>query len=114
MNAFIALVRKDLVLYFSNRRALLMSIAAPILIAAFFGSLFGNSGSKPAHINVAVTDLDHSELSGRVVASLRADGTFDVSEIGEAEALPLVKAGKLSAAITLPAGFGKLAGSAMF
>ena len=37
MNAFIALVRKDLVLYFSNRRALLMSIAAPILIAAFFG-----------------------------------------------------------------------------
>ena len=39
MNAFIALVRKDLVLYFSNRRSVIMSIAAPILIAAFFGSL---------------------------------------------------------------------------
>ena len=44
MNAFIALLRKDLVLHFSNRRAVLMSIAAPILIAAFFGSLFGGSG----------------------------------------------------------------------
>ena len=34
MHAFIALVRKDLVLYFSNRRALLMSIAAPMINAA--------------------------------------------------------------------------------
>ncbi len=114
MNAFVALVRKDLVLYFGNRRALLMSIAAPILIAAFFGSLFGNSGSKPAHINVAITDLDRSELSGRVVAALRGDATFDVSEASEVDALSQVKAGKLAAAITIPAGFGKLAGSAMF
>ena len=114
MNAFIALVRKDLVLYFSNRRALLMSIAAPILIAAFFGSLFGNSGSKPAHISVAVTDLDHSELSGRVVAAMRGDATFEVTESGEPEALAQVKAGKVAAAITVPAGFGKLAASAMF
>ena len=37
MNAFIALLRKDLVLHFSNRRAVLMSLVAPILIAAFFG-----------------------------------------------------------------------------
>ena len=80
MNAFIALVRKDLVLYFSNRRALLMSIAAPILIAAFFGALFGNSDSKPARISVSITDLDRSELSGRVVAALRGDATFDVSD----------------------------------
>jgi len=114
MNAFIALVRKDLVLYFSNRRALLMSIAAPILIAAFFGSLFGNSDSKPAHINVAVTDLDRSELSGRVVAALRGEATFDVTEVGEADTSAQVKAGKVAAAITVPAGFGKLAGSAMF
>ena len=114
MNPFIALVRKDLVLYFSNRRALLMSIAAPILIAAFFGSLFGNSDSKPAHINVAVTDLDRSELSGRVVAALRGEATFDVTEVGEADTSAQVKAGKVAAAITVPAGFGKLAGSAMF
>lgn len=114
MNAFIALVRTDLVLYFSNRRALLMSIAAPILIAAFFGSLFGNSGSKRAHITVAVTDFDRSELSGRVVAAMRGDATFAVTETSEADARSLVKAGKVAAAITVPAGFGKLAGSAMF
>ncbi len=114
MHAFAALVRKDLVLYFSNRRALLMSIAAPILIAAFFGSLFGNSDSKPAHIQVVVTDLDQSDLSGRLLAALRGDETFEVTEASEPEALARVKAGKAAAAVTVPAGFGKLAGTAMF
>lgn len=114
MNAFIALLRKDLVLYFSNRRAVIMSIAAPILIAAFFGSLFGGSDSKPANIPVAITDLDRSELSGRIVAAMRSDGALVVSEIGEADALAQVKAGKQRASVTLPAGFGEHAGRAMF
>ena len=114
MNAFIALVRKDLVLYFSNRRSVIMSIAAPILIAAFFGSLFGNSDSKPANIPVAITDLDRSELSARIVAALRADSALTVNEAGEADAVAQVKAGKLRAAVTLPAGFGEKATRALF
>lgn len=114
MNAFIALLHKDLVLYFSNRRSVIMSIAAPILIAAFFGSLFGGTDSKPASIPVAITDLDHSELSMKIVAAMRADGALTVSDASEAEALALVKAGALRAAVTLPAGFGANAGRAMF
>ena len=114
MNAFIALLRKDLVLYFSNRRSVIMSIAAPILIAAFFGSLFGGSDSKPANIPVAITDLDHSELSMKIVAAMRADSALTVSDASEAEALAQVKAGTLRAAVTLPAGFGANAGRALF
>jgi ABC-2 type transport system permease protein len=114
MNAFIALVRKDLVLYFSNRRSVIMSIAAPILIAAFFGSLFGGSDAKPANLPVAITDLDRSELSAKIVAAMRADGALTVSDATEADALAQVKAGTLRASITLPAGFGAKAGSALF
>jgi len=114
MNAFIALVRKDLVLYFSNRRSLIMAIVAPILIAAFFGSLFGGKDSKPANIPVAITDLDKSELSGRIVAALRADTALAITEASETEASAQVKAGKLRASIVLPAGFGAKAGRAMF
>jgi ABC-2 type transport system permease protein len=114
MNAFVALVRKDLVLYFSNRRSVIMSIAAPILIAAFFGSLFGGGQSKPANIPVAITDLDRSALSARVVAAMRADSALTVSEAGVDEALAQVKAGKLRASVTLPAGFGEQAGRALF
>ena len=114
MNAFIALVRKDLVLYFSNRRSVIMSIAAPILIAAFFGSLFGGGGDKPANIPIAITDLDHSELSAKIVAAMRADSALTVSDANEADALAQVKAGTLRAAVTLPAGFGSKAGNALF
>jgi ABC-2 type transport system permease protein len=115
MNAFIALVRKDLVLHFSNRRSVVMSIVAPILIAAFFGTLFGGSGdTKPANIAIAITDLDHSALSARVVAAMRADSALTVSEIGDEAALAQVQAGKLRAAVVLPAGFGQQAGRALF
>lgn len=114
MNAFIALLRKDLVLYFSNRRSVIMSIAAPILIAAFFGSLFGGSDNKPAKIPVAITDLDHSELSARIVAAMRADSALTLSVASEADALAQVKAGTLRASVTLPAGFGAQAGGALF
>lgn len=114
MNAFIALVRKDLLLYFSNRRSVIMAIVAPILIAAFFGSLFGGNDSKPANIPVGVTDLDKSEVSTKIVAALRADTALAISEATEADAAAQVKAGKLRAAIVLPAGFGANAGRALF
>ena len=114
MNAFLALIRKDLRLYFSNRRALLMSIAAPVLIAAFFGSLFGQGGGKPSRIPIGVTDLDQSELTHRVVAALRADEAFALTEASADEARALLKSGKLRAAIVLPAGFGKQAPGALF
>jgi ABC-2 type transport system permease protein len=114
MHAFIALVRKDLVLYFSNRRAVLMSIVAPILIAAFFGSLFGGSDAAPSSVPIAITDLDRSELSMKIVAALHADSALAVSEAGEAEALAQVRSGKLRAAVTLPAAFGAQAARALF
>ena len=113
ITAFFALVRKDLVLYFSNRRALVMSIAAPIVIAAFFGSLFGPSSDKPSKIAVALTDLDHSALSQRVATSMAADGALEMKPLDEAAAAAAVRAGKVRAAIVLPAGFGAAAPQAL-
>ena len=113
MNAFLALLRKDLVLHFSNRRAVLMSFVAPILIAAFFGSLFGGDGGKPSRVPVAVIDLDHSAASSRVLAAMRTDAAFSISDKPDAEAAEGVKSGNLRAAITLPAGFGEQALAAL-
>ena len=48
MQALLALVRKDLILYFSDRRALLVTLAAPILIAGFFGAVIGGAPKKPS------------------------------------------------------------------
>ena len=115
MNALIALVRKDLVLYFSNRRALIMSIAAPIVIAAFFGALFDNSASKkPARIPVAIVDDDGSEISKGIAAGMKGDASLEVQELAAPVALEQVKSGTLRAAIILPAGFGEQAAFALF
>lgn len=114
MQALLALVRAEIKLYFSNRRAVLMSIVAPILIAAFFGSLFGGSSTKTAGIPVGIVDLDHSELSQRVTAALQVETALKVTTGDEATLLPLVRAGKLQAVAVLPAGLGKQASRALF
>ena len=74
MNAFSALVRKDLILYFSNKRALIITLAAPIAIAAFFGSLFGDGDKKPTRVPVAIVDLDKSTISKQVVVAMKGEG----------------------------------------
>jgi len=114
VNALTALVRKDLFLYFSNKRALMVTLAAPILIAAFFGAVLGGPPKKPARIPVAVVDLDASAVSKRIVDAIRSDTTFDLKEVNEPEAVALVRGGKLRAAFVIPAGFGETAPRAMF
>lgn len=111
--AFVALVRKDLVLYFSNRRALVMSIVAPIAIAAFFGALAGGD-HKTSPIPVAFADLDRSPLSQQIGAALRKDSALELRDLAEAEAVTAVREGDVRAAIVLPAGFGQAAPAAMF
>ncbi|MEO6277913.1 ABC transporter permease [Roseateles sp.] len=113
MQALLALVRAELKLHFSNRRAVLLSIVAPILIAAFFGSLFG-TGAKMAGIAVGVVDLDGSPLSQRVVAALQGEASLKTTVTDEADALAQVRAGKLRAVAILPRGLGQQAGGAMF
>lgn len=114
MTPLLALMRKDLVLYFSNRRALFMSIAAPILIAAFFGYLFDSGSRRPTRIPVAVTDLDGSAISRKIVAGLKADPALAVQDAGAGEELELVRRAKVRAGIVLPAGFGDAASRALF
>ncbi|MEO3693691.1 ABC transporter permease [Roseateles paludis] len=113
--AFFSLLRAELRLFLANRKAMVMSIVAPILIAAFFGSLFGGTGqSKPAAIPIGVVDLDQSPLSAAVVKALQADGSLKVSSLPEADAIAQVRAGKLRVAAVLPAGLGQQAGTALF
>jgi ABC-2 type transport system permease protein len=112
--AFQALMRTDITLYFSSRRALVMNVVAPIAIAAFFGYVFSPQQQKAPHVAVAVVDLDGSTLSKSVVDALSADASLDVRVASASEANTLVTNGKISAAIILPEKFGAMASSALF
>lgn len=114
MNALAALIRKDLILYFSNRRAILITLAAPILIAAFFGAVLGGPPKKPARVPIAITDLDASAVSKNMVAAMKADTTFTLEESAEPAAIARVREGKVRAAVVIPAGFGDAATRALF
>ena len=71
LTALAALVRKDLKLFLGDRRALILSLAAPIAIGAFFGFLFsGDSNRESAKLPIAFVDLDGSALSRAVGAKL--------------------------------------------
>jgi len=115
MTAFIALVRKDLILYLSDRRALLMHLVLPIVIAAFFGSVFGGGGNaKGAGIDVALVQQDSSPAGAKIAAGLKADPNLHVTVMDLAQAERAVRKGSQAVAIVLPAGFAEAAGTAMF
>ncbi|AMP14511.1 ABC transporter permease [Collimonas pratensis] len=115
MSALTALVRKDLILYLSNRRALLISLLMPIVLGAFFGYLFGGSGAvSNGKIDIALVQLDDSGTSQKIAAGLKADSALNVQELPLAAAQDKVRHGKLSVAVVLPAGFGAAAKNAFF
>lgn len=116
MSALIALVKVQIQLYLRNRRALMINVLVPILIASFFGSLFGGSGKKEAALSVpiAVIDEDGSEISKSIIGKLSADSSLQVQPMERAQAESLVREGKLKAALVLDKGFGEQAASAMF
>ena len=117
MNAFIALVRKDLHIFFGDRRAVIMAFAAPILIGSFFGYVFGGapkSSSEQSKMTVLFVDQDQSPTAKDLFTSLRKEATLDVTLSTVEPAREAVRKGKAPVAIVLPAGFGGQAKQALF
>jgi ABC-2 type transport system permease protein len=110
------MVRKDLQLFFSDKRSVIVSFVVPIAIASFFGSIFSGPtrNSEPARIAVAIIDQDGSAISTGIVAGLQGDKNFKVTTPSEAEARDAVRRGRLAAAVIIPKGFGEAAGAAFF
>ena len=114
LTAFLALVRKDLQLFFSDRRAVILTFAVPIAIASFFGSIFRGSGDndEPATIPIAIVDRDGSAISKAIVAGIRADKSLATSTPAQDEARGAVQRGDVAVAVIVPPGFGDAAGRA--
>jgi ABC-2 type transport system permease protein len=102
-----ALVRKDLQIFFADRRSVVLTLAIPIAIASFFGSLFGGFGDREtARVAVAIVDQDGGGLSKRLVAAIAADKALAVTPLSIDEARAAVRTGRVAVAAVMPAGFG--------
>lgn len=111
-----AMVRKDLQVYYSDRRSVIMSFVAPIAIASFLGAVTGGSGTpgEPAKIPIAVVDQDGSTVTRAIVAAVHADASLQVTTPAVDAAREAVKRGDVTVAVIIPAGFGQASGLAFF
>ena len=116
LTAILALVKNDLRIHFTDRRGVLVNIAAAVFIAGFIGFLFGGSGKtkEAGKIPVAIVIEDDSEVAKAVGAALGADKMIEAKIVNADEARDLVKKGKAQAGLILPKGFGEAAASAFF
>jgi ABC-2 type transport system permease protein len=114
--AILALIRTDVRLYLSDRRAVLVGVLVPILIAAFFGYVFGGNGKSDdaGKIPIAIVDEDQSTVSRAIAADLTADKLLQVTALPRAAAREQVKSGKQNAAAVFPHGFGEQTTRALF
>ncbi len=110
------LIRNDIRLYFADRRAVIVGVVVPILIAAFFGYIFGGTGQSDdqGRIPIAVVDEDQSSVSRAIIGDLRTDPLLQVSALDRAAAREQVKNGKQNAAAVFPLGFGEQSTKSLF
>src|SRR4051812_20943025 len=115
MIPFWALVRKDLKLFFIDRRAVIVGLVVPILLASFFGYLFGGQGTRSvSRMQILAIDQDSSAISKGVITQLAGDRNIEVKASTPEEARELVRKGKAVAAIVIPKDFGDRSGHALF
>jgi ABC-2 type transport system permease protein len=116
MIQFLALVRKDLKLFFNDRKAVIVGLLVPIVLASFFGYMFGGQSGKAetSKVLVLIIDQDGSDISRGLITQLASDKNLDVKPSTLDAASEAVRKGKATVAIVIPKDFGKDAGHALF
>src|ERR1700681_112836 len=116
MIPFLALVRKDLKLFFNDRKAVIVGLLVPIVLASFFGYMFGGQSGKAetSKVPVLVIDQDGSGISRGLITQLASEKYLDVKPSTLDAAREAVRKGKATVAIVIPKDFGKDAGHALF
>lgn len=107
MNETIALAIKDLRILVRDKAGFFFTFLFPILIAVFFGTLYGGFRRGPSGMKVLVVDEDRSDESRRFVATLDASAELRVEQVTREEAVARVRRGQSVAYIVLTEGFGK-------
>ena len=100
--------KKDIKLYFSDRRAVLLTFLVPILLITLFAFAFGGIGggsnnAKP--IELLVSDIDNSSDSKSVITSLDALSGLTLIPKKTEEAIDLVRKGKYVGVLIFEKGF---------
>lgn len=102
----VALALKDLRILTRIPAAFFFTFVWPLLVAVFFGTLYGSPSRATPTLPLAVVDEDAGAEAKAFVDGLAKRGAFDIVRVSRADAMTLVRQGKRVAAVILPNGFG--------
>jgi len=100
----LALIKKDLKLFRADRRAVIVTVALPALLALMFGFIFRGARGE-VHVKTQVVDLDGSPASQRLAAALAADPVLAAKPAARGEVDDLIRRGSIDVAVVIPRGF---------
>jgi ABC-2 type transport system permease protein len=109
MREIVAMAFKDLRILLRDRSGFFFTLVWPLLIAVFFGVMFGgNRGREQASaIDIAVVDEDNTAGSREFIEALDAGGEFAITILDREQAFAAVKGREAVAYVVLKPGFGE-------
>ena len=113
----LAVARKDILVYFSDRKAMMLSLAVPIMIASFFTLVMGGGGDAskgPQKIKTLIVSEDNDPLTAQVIADLAKADAIEMVSSNRDSALAKVKKGEIGVALVFPKNFATQAKAALF
>src|SRR3954468_12462319 len=98
------LIRKDLRIFFSDRRAMIISFAVPVAIASFMAIIFGSMGASTptTKIRLLIADEDRSPVSEAFLANLANGPLVKAEATTNAGARTAVRNGDAPVALIVP------------
>ncbi len=111
MRKMLAIALKDLRILRRDPMGLFFALGFPILMALFFGYIFGGGGENGAgRISVALVDEDATDISRDYAARLSASTAVEAKAMALDAAHDAVRRGKVAAYVRLEPGFGAAQG----
>ncbi|MCC6672015.1 MAG: ABC transporter permease [Planctomycetes bacterium] len=107
MSPALAIARKDLLCLLRDKQGLFWALAFPLVMALFFGAMFGSSGEGRGALQLLVVDEDATPRSRDLVERLGRTSALQVRAATADEARDSVRRGKATAALRIVKGFGE-------
>lgn len=104
----LSILKKDLKIYFSDKKGVLLTFLLPVILITLFAFSFGGVGKKkrtPRPVSLLVVDKDSSKTSMEFIKKLDGLSTLRIVTSTEEEAIGKVRKGKNVAALLFQEGF---------
>ncbi|NOZ33192.1 MAG: ABC transporter permease [Alphaproteobacteria bacterium] len=110
MGFLFAVIEKNLRRLLADRWSIAIWIGIPLVLGVMITAVTGGSGEALPKAQVIIADEDNSPASGALTDVLRSPGfsaAIEIEQMGRNEAMAELDAGRASAVLVIPAGFGE-------